>query len=126
MGAIAPSKVPKLIKKRDGNEPVKVFKQGGKVKKFGLGGILVPVDPITQQAIPKNIQQSKFYDPVGTKMGFDTERNKIKDVNEAEQEAAMQADINRRWKNGGKVSKAAGKQFVAQPKSIARKTAGYR
>ena len=53
MGAIAPSKVPKLIKKRDGNEPVKVFKQGGK-------------------------------------------------VNEA------------------------GKQFVAQPKSIARKTAGYR
>ena len=33
MGAIAPSKVPKLIKKRDGNEPVKVFKQGGKVKK---------------------------------------------------------------------------------------------
>jgi len=33
MGAIAPSKVPKLIKKRDGNEPVKVFKQGGKAKK---------------------------------------------------------------------------------------------
>ena len=53
MGVIAPSKVPKLIKKRDGNEPVKVFKHGGK-------------------------------------------------VNEA------------------------GKQFVAQPKSIARKTAGYR
>jgi len=33
MGAIAPSKAPKLIKKRDGDEPVKVFKQGGKVKK---------------------------------------------------------------------------------------------
>jgi len=33
MGAIAPSKVPKLIKKRDGDEPVKVFKQGGKAKK---------------------------------------------------------------------------------------------
>ena len=32
MGAIAPSKVPKLIKKRDGNEPVKVFKQGGETK----------------------------------------------------------------------------------------------
>jgi len=109
MGAIAPSKVPKLIKKRDGNEPVKVFKQGGKVKKFGLGGILVPVDPITQQAIPKNIQQSKYYDPVGTKMGFDTERNKMKDVNAAdaaEQAAATQADMNRRWKNGGKVKKA--------------------
>ena len=32
MGVIAPSKVPKLIKKRDGNEPVKVFKQGGETK----------------------------------------------------------------------------------------------
>jgi hypothetical protein len=38
MGAIAPSKVPKLIKKRDGNEPVKVFKQGGKVRRFKEGG----------------------------------------------------------------------------------------
>jgi len=35
MGAIAPSKVPKLIKKRDGNEPVKVFKEGGKVNEAG-------------------------------------------------------------------------------------------
>jgi len=35
MGAIAPSKVPKLIKKRDGDEPVKVFKQGGKVNEAG-------------------------------------------------------------------------------------------
>ena len=35
MGAILPSKVPKprIIKKRDGNAPVKVFKKGGKVKK---------------------------------------------------------------------------------------------
>ena len=32
MGAVAPSKLPKLIKKRDGNEPVKVFKQGGETK----------------------------------------------------------------------------------------------
>jgi hypothetical protein len=38
MGAIAPSKVPKLIKKRDGNEPVKVFKKGGKVRRFKEGG----------------------------------------------------------------------------------------
>ena len=38
MGAIAPSKVPKLIKKRDGNEPVKVFKQGGKVRNLNAGG----------------------------------------------------------------------------------------
>ena len=35
MGDITPSKMPKArtIKKRDGDEPVKVFKQGGKVKK---------------------------------------------------------------------------------------------
>ena len=55
MGAIAPSKVPRVrtIKKKDGNEPVSLYKKGGS-------------------------------------------------VNEA------------------------GKQFVAQPKSVARKTAGYR
>ena len=35
MGAIAPSKIPKTIKKRDGNEPVEVFKEGGKVNKAG-------------------------------------------------------------------------------------------
>ena len=35
MGAIAPSKVPKVrtIKKRDGNEPVSLYKKGGSVKK---------------------------------------------------------------------------------------------
>ena len=34
MGAIAPSKMPKTrtVKKRDGNEPVKLYKKGGKVK----------------------------------------------------------------------------------------------
>jgi hypothetical protein len=34
MGAIAPSKMPKArtVKKRDGNEPVKVYKKGGMVK----------------------------------------------------------------------------------------------
>ena len=34
MGAIAPSKMPKArnVIKRDGKEPVKVFKQGGKVR----------------------------------------------------------------------------------------------
>ena len=35
MGAIAPSKMPKAIKKRDGNEPVEVFKEGGKVNEAG-------------------------------------------------------------------------------------------
>ena len=35
MGAIAPSKMPKArnVIKRDGKEPTKVFKTGGKVKK---------------------------------------------------------------------------------------------
>ena len=33
MGALAPAKLPKTTKKRDGNEPVGLFKRGGKVKK---------------------------------------------------------------------------------------------
>lgn len=37
MGAISKEKV-RAIKKRDGNEPVKVFKAGGGVKKFAKGG----------------------------------------------------------------------------------------
>ena len=41
MGDIAPSKMPKArtIKKKDGNEPVKVFKEGGKVRRFKEGGL---------------------------------------------------------------------------------------
>ena len=37
MGDIAPSKMPKArtIKKKDGNEPVEVFKEGGKVNEAG-------------------------------------------------------------------------------------------
>lgn len=31
MGAIRESKVPKIVKKRDGNEPVEIFKEGGQV-----------------------------------------------------------------------------------------------
>lgn len=39
MGAIAPSKRPKkTVKKRDGNEPVKLYKKGGKVRRFSEGG----------------------------------------------------------------------------------------
>jgi hypothetical protein len=40
MGDIAPSKMPKArtIKKKDGNEPVKVFKEGGKVRRFKVCG----------------------------------------------------------------------------------------
>ena len=55
MGVIAPSKVPKLIKKRDGDEPVKVFKQGGKVKKFGIGGALGILPMLAERGkLPKN------------------------------------------------------------------------
>ena len=35
MGIIAPKKQPKTIVKRDGNEPLQVFKRGGKVKHKG-------------------------------------------------------------------------------------------
>lgn len=39
MGVIAPSKRPKkTVKKRDGNEPVKLYKKGGKVRRFAEGG----------------------------------------------------------------------------------------
>ena len=40
MGAIAPSKVPKVrtIKKRDGNEPVALYKKGGKVSRVNEAG----------------------------------------------------------------------------------------
>lgn len=31
MGAILPSKQPRTVKKRDGDEPVKLYKEGGKV-----------------------------------------------------------------------------------------------
>ena len=31
MGAIRQSKVPKIVKKRDGNEPVEIFKEGGEI-----------------------------------------------------------------------------------------------
>ena len=40
MGAIAPSKVPKVrtIRKRDGNEPVALYKKGGKVSRVNEAG----------------------------------------------------------------------------------------
>lgn len=40
MGAIAPSKMPRArtVKKRDGDEPVKLYKKGGKVRRFNEGG----------------------------------------------------------------------------------------
>jgi len=31
MGCISPAKQPRTVKKRDGNEPVKLYKEGGKV-----------------------------------------------------------------------------------------------
>lgn len=40
MGAIDPSKQPKLIKKRDGNQPVALYKEGGAVKKNWIAGAI--------------------------------------------------------------------------------------
>jgi hypothetical protein len=42
MGAIAPSKVPKLIKKRDGDEPVKLYKKGGETRVNEAGNYTKP------------------------------------------------------------------------------------
>ena len=41
MGAMSPSKMPKArnVIKRDGKEPTKVFKEGGKVRRFNDGGL---------------------------------------------------------------------------------------
>ena len=96
MGIISSAKVPKLIKKRDGNEPVKVFKQGGKVKKLGLGGIL---DPIGANILPTSITQSKYYDPLGDSAGMDTARNKMLDVDKEKANAAA-AKAARWWEKG--------------------------
>lgn len=35
MGCINPAKQPRTVKKRDGNEPVKLYKEGGKVNAAG-------------------------------------------------------------------------------------------
>lgn len=35
MGCINPAKQPRTVKKRDGNEPVKLYKEGGKVNEAG-------------------------------------------------------------------------------------------
>ena len=119
MGAIAPSKVPRLIKKRDGNEPVKVFKQGGKVKKFGLGGV---IDPIGTYVLPQSISQSEYYDPVGNNTYKDNPYSRMqKDLADKQQQALLQqnepeqhATQNRQYdpntqtftaKKGGKVKK---------------------
>jgi hypothetical protein len=103
MGAIAPSKMPKArnIIKRDGNEPVKVFKKGGKVKKFGLGGV---IDPVGTYVMPKSVSQNQYYDPVGNQAGIDNQYNinqqKIKDQQQAMldqqkmEEQAQQQKIN--------------------------------
>ena len=40
MGAIDPSKEPRLIKKRDGNQPVALYKEGGAVGKNWIKGAI--------------------------------------------------------------------------------------
>jgi uncharacterized membrane protein YebE (DUF533 family) len=119
MGAIAPSKVPKLIKKRDGNEPVKVFKQGGKIKKLGTGGMF--------GIIPEAVQSGSLPRLAGYAAGpiaGEWYRN-YKSKKDAE-EAANEAKAKGGMKQGGKVNAAGNytkpslrKSIVSQVKSAA-------
>jgi hypothetical protein len=108
MGDIAPSKVPKLIKKRDGNEPVKVFKQGGKVKKFGLGGSTFAkiVDPVGSFVLPKSITENQFYDPIGNALGMDTAANKKNKEDSADQPGTISGMISQSAQNGKLLNKS--------------------
>jgi hypothetical protein len=68
MGAIAPSKVPKArprtIIKRDGTEPVKLFKRGGNVSKVNQAGVY------TKPGMRKSLFESiKSQAVQGTKAG---------------------------------------------------------
>jgi len=81
MGAIAPSKVPKLIKKRDGNEPVKVFKQGGRVKKLKEGGI---PDGETFGGGVSGMASKKYASNYAADTAWDKLRNLRADVDEAQ------------------------------------------
>lgn len=54
MGAISKEKL-RAIKKRDGNEPVKVFKAGGRVKKFEEGGKVNAAGNYTKPGLRKKI-----------------------------------------------------------------------
>jgi len=81
MGAIAPSKVPKLIKKRDGNEPVKVFKQGGAVKKFNEGGV---PDGETLGGGVSGMASKKYASNYAADTAWDTLRNLRAGVDEAQ------------------------------------------
>lgn len=53
MGAIAPSKQPRTVVKRDGNEPVELFKEGGMVKNFIAGAIKKPGALHEQLGVPQ-------------------------------------------------------------------------
>ena len=98
MGIISSAKVPKLIKKRDGNEPVKVFKQGGKVKKLGTGGMF--------GIIPEAVQSGSLPRLAGYAAGpiagewYKGYKSK-KDAEEAADEAKAKSGMKR----GGKVKK---------------------
>ena len=117
MGAINPSKMPKAksIVKRDGDEPVKVYKRGGKVKKFSLGGDLLNAapwsdsqgDPFTKQGIfnrtnaalnpasvlaPDSFNQIGWTNPVGNYIVHDP--NTAYSNKEQEMEAGAYATQN--------------------------------
>ena len=65
MGDIAPSKMPKgkTVKRKDKPQDVTMYKRGGKVKKFGLGGFLDNVGSAVNNAV--NTVGNIANDPAG-------------------------------------------------------------
>jgi hypothetical protein len=60
MGAVSPSKVPKprTIRKRDGDEPVSLYKKGGKVKKMAEGSKVNEANSYTKPSMRKSLFKS--------------------------------------------------------------------
>lgn len=71
MGAIAPSKMPKARKvvRKDGPEPTKLYKKGGKVRKFSDGGIA----PYGVRHSGEGAKGKGYFGKLPTKDGFATE-----------------------------------------------------
>ena len=99
MGDINPSKMPNGKKKaRRDDTDFTQYKEGGKVK-------------------AKYMKFSETGEPVGMTPVTKAKEKAIKSLSSAEYAATTKAK---------RAGKAAGKQFVAQPKTIAKKTAGFR
>lgn len=106
MGVISPSKVSKVrtVKKRDGDEPVSLYAKGGPVSKVNEAGNYTKPGMRSTQGSKATGER---YLPEAA----------IKALSPQEYSATTRAK---------REGRAAGKQFVAQPKSVAKKTAAYR